>query len=816
MDELTHSAGRSVPVEHSAHKPVPDSDWPFPADHGLGLVCIHSLDGRLLSVSPAAAKAFGYEAQEMIERPMRDFLPLDVRDNLAVYLDRIRQDGTASGLVRVVTRSGDERILAYSNVLRQESGKPAYVLGHAADVTEIKKAEQQLRAAEERFRSLVQCSSEIVAIATPEASIEYISAAVQRVLGYSPEQVMGQNIFNYVHSSDLPAAQSAFAAALQKSGYAMPVEMRLRNRDGSYVHCEVAATNLIDTPGVAGVVITARDLSIRKTAERKFEEYKQEFEQRDRKRSAELTATNRILVAEIRERERTEKALRESKSLLQATLESTADGILVVDMQGGFASYNRRFVEMWGIPEHVLKWGRDEELLNYVLGGLRTPAEFLAKVRDLYEHPEQSSYDVLEFKDGRMFERYSQPQKISGKIVGRVWSFRDITERKHLEEHLRQAQKMEAVGRLAGGVAHDFNNLLMVIMGHCRELNAWDGVASDVARHSIDQIFAASVRAASLTKQLLAFSRRQVLSPRVLDVNLALAGLYPMLRRLISEDIELLVTPSKSAVFVKADPAQLDQVIVNLVVNARDAMPKGGRLTVIASSVDVKDACTRGTTSVPPGSYVLLTVADTGIGIKQETLPRIFEPFFTTKEPGQGTGLGLSTAYGIIKQSHGHISVESECARGTRFEIYLPRLDPPSVAAPSISNVTAQACGGSETILVVEDEEGIRILTKAYLEQQGYTVLAAANGVEALALVQASSEPIHLLLTDVIMPGMRGTELAHRLLKDRPRTQVLYVSGYPEEEIEDPAAVFLQKPFPMEDLGAKIRDLLDKSRASAA
>jgi PAS domain S-box-containing protein len=815
VDNSKRSADRNSAPGKSATPSHRGFEGPTLSDYGLQLVCIHSLDGKLLSVSSAGAKALGYEPEEMMGRAMQDFLPLDVRNQLPAYLSHIAQHGTASGFMRVLTKSGEERILAYSNRLRQAPDKPAHVLGHAADVTEIKKAEKQLREAEQRFRFLIECTSEVVTVADAEGTIKYVSPAVRDLLGYSAKQVVGHRVFDYLEPSDLPLARTRFAVALQKPGEEIPIEVRLRKLDGEYIALKLMATNLIGTPGVEGLVIAARDPRHRNRVADRREQQEREFEQRDRRREVELAATNRILVAEIREREQTERALRRSQSLLQATLESTADGILVVDREGKFVSYNRQFTAMWDIPQDVLERGSDEEALQLVLGRLKHPDEFLAKVQALYKNPEQASYDVLDFKDGRVFERYSQPQQISGNIVGRVWSFRDVTERKRLEDYLRQAQKMEAVGRLAGGVAHDFNNLLMVIMGHCNELSSEGSQAPQAARRSIDQIMAASVRAAALTRQLLAFSRRQVLSPRVFDANLALAELSIMLRRLISEDIELQITPSESAAFIEADAAQLDQVIVNLVVNARDAMPKGGTLTVNARCLDLQDIRTRGTASVPPGKYVVLTVADTGIGIKDEMLPHIFEPFFTTKELGQGTGLGLSTAYGIVRQSHGQILVESDWGRGTRFEIYLPRLEAPA-ASTAIANVPVEAARGSETILLVEDENGIRALTKTFLEQQGYTVLAATNGREALALAEGYSELIHLLVTDVIMPGMRGTELAAHLRSHRPDMQVLYVSGYPEEEISDPDAAFLQKPFPMEELGFKIRLLLDKDQASAA
>lgn len=813
MEELTQSAGGRAIQKNPIDQSRTTVDISSRTDFGLGLVCIHGLDGHLLSVSPAGAKALGYKPEEMVGRHMHDFLPSDVRDQLPAYLDRIKKDGTASGLMRVVTKSGEERILAYSNICRQESGKPAYVLGHAADITNLKKAEQHLRMAEQRYRYLLQCSSDVVTIADLDGSIQFISPAVQVALGYSPRDVIGSNILHYVHPDDLVIAQETFAAALQRPGYANSIEVRLRRHQGGYVPFDIVANNLLATPAVGGIVITAKDLSGRKVAERELEKEKEKLESRDRQRAGELAKINEKLIAEINEKEQTENALRESQSLLQAALESTADGILVVDLQGKIVTTNGRFVGMWNIPEDVLREGRDAQALSFVVEQLKSPAQFISKIKALYASPNESSYDVLEFKDGRVFERYSQPQKIGEKTVGRVWSFRDVTEHRQLEDYLRQAQKMEAIGRLAGGIAHDFNNLLMVIMGHCEELKTGTDIAT--MRHSTEEILAAALRAASLTKQLLAFSRRQVLAPQLLDVNTILGDLSAMLRRLIGEDIELLISPSGSAAYVSADPAQLDQVIVNLIVNARDAMPKGGRLTLQAQTVELAEDRPNGSVSVPPGNYVLVKVSDTGTGMTQETLSRIFEPFFTTKELGQGTGLGLATAYGVVRQSNGHILVQSAIGQGTTFEIYLPRVD----TASSVSVVPSSAhdsCHGSETILLVEDQESLRVLTKTFLEKQGYTVLAAGNGMEALSIVEGYPRSIHLLVTDVVMPDIRGTEVAERLLRCRPNTQIIYISGYSDEEINDSTAAFLQKPFRMQELGAKIRNMLDKSRASAA
>jgi PAS domain S-box-containing protein len=716
-------------------------------------------------------------------------------------------------MMRVLTKSGEERILAYSNICRHEPGKAPYVLGHAADITEFKRTEQQLRVAEQRSRHLLQCSSDFVTITQSDGSIQFISPVVERALGYLPGDVVGRNIFDFVHAADLCRAHDAFSAALQQPGYASSIEIRLRNIRGDFVDFEVVANNLLATPAVAGIVIAAKDLSAWKTVKKEFEKQRQELEKRDRQHTAELAKINEQLVGQVREKEQIELALRESQSLLQAALESTADGILVVDLQGNIVSINRRCADMWNIPEHILRERKDERAISFVLDQLKSPEQFMSKVQALYANLTESSYDVLEFKDGRVFERYSQPQKIAGRTVGRVWSFRDVTEQRRLEDYLRQAQKMEAIGRLAGGVAHDFNNLLMVIIGHCDVLKTGDDPA--VMKHSIAEIFAASMRAASLTKQLLAFSRMQVLEPRLLDVNAVLSNLSAMLRRLIAEDIELVMNLSETPAYVSADPAQLDQVIMNLAVNAKDAMPKGGRLTVQAETIELSESCTKGVASVPPGSYVRLKVSDTGTGMSQQTVLRIFEPFFTTKELGQGTGLGLATTYGIVRQSNGYIVVESVVGQGTTFEIYLPRVEAAS-GVHSFMYPAAGPCRGSETILVVEDQESLRVLTKTFLEQQGYIVLEAENGLEALSLVDTYQEPIHLLVTDLVMPGIRGTEVAERLLERRPDVQVIYISGYSDEEVTDSAPAFLQKPFRLQELGAKIRSMLDQSRNSAA
>ncbi len=406
---------------------------------------------------------------------------------------------------------------------------------------------------------------------------------------------------------------------------------------------------------------------------------------------------------------------------------------------------------------------------------------------------------------------------------GRVHRFagcaRDITEQRHLEEQLRQSQKMQAVGQLAGGIAHDFNNLLLVVQSHAGfALDALD--ARDPIHTDLSAIASAADRAADLTKQLLAFGRRQVLRPRAIDLNEELLGLERMLRRVIGEQVELTLRTFPGAAPVFVDPSQLGQIVVNLAVNARDAMPVGGRLLLETVAVERTERLdVAGDEDGPRGPMVLLEVSDTGVGMDAATRERIFEPFFTTKEHGKGTGLGLSTVFGIVKQSHGHVTVESEAGRGTTFKVYLPRTDRPVEAPPARLPAASRVCG-SETILLVEDADPVRRLTHTLLRRQGYDVLEAADGVEAVRVSADHGGEIALLLTDVVMPRMSGKELATRLSALRPRMRVLYVSGYDEaaagdEDVRGPGVAFLQKPMRPDVLLRKVRELLDVPRASA-
>ena len=429
----------------------------------------------------------------------------------------------------------------------------------------------------------------------------------------------------------------------------------------------------------------------------------------------------------------------------------------------------------------------------------------------------------------RWIDIYAYPlrDQDTGQITGVIEYSRDVTEIKatedilrQREEQLRQAAKMEAVGRLAGGVAHDFNNILTVILGEC-ELFLQDLPAQGPWRPRVTGIMEAARRASSLTQQLLAFSRKQVLQPQALDLNAVVADMDRMLRRVLGEDIDLVTILASALGTVKVDLHQLEQVILNLAANARDAMPQGGSLTIETANVDLDESYAQQHVDIQPGPYVMLAVSDTGTGLAQEAEGQIFEPFFTTKEAGKGTGLGLSMVYGIVKQSQGHIWVYSEPGEGTTFKIYLPRYDEAPLSLPSAAPLPEVAIGGTETILLVEDEEDVREVVSRMLDQIGYRVLVAAGPAEAISLSQEYQDPIHLLFTDVVMPGMSGRELANHLQAQHPHLKVLFMSGYTANAVVhhgvlDPGIPFINKPFKFRILLQKIREVLDTGPSISA
>ena len=510
----------------------------------------------------------------------------------------------------------------------------------------------------------------------------------------------------------------------------------------------------------------------------------------------------------ISERKQAEETLR----LESAALHAAADAIVITDRAGVIAWVNPAFTQLTGYTAEEALGKNPRDLVK---SDKHPPAFFKEFWETILAGRTWRGEMINRRKDGSLYTERQAVTPIldaSGAITHFVAVKKDITERLQLEAQFRQAQKMESVGQLASGIAHDFNNLLTVINGMSDLLLAQ--ISPDDPVHAdVREIHRAGERAATLTRQLLAFSRQQILEPRVVSLNSVVAGMESLLRRLLGEDIDLVVVLAPDAGSVKADPGQLEQVMGNLAVNARDAMPQGGQLTIETQNVtlDEDDARQHGA-AVPPGSYVRLAVSDSGVGMDEATRARIFEPFFTTKGPGKGTGLGLSTVYGIVKQSHGFIWVYSEVGQGTSFKICLPQVT--EAAGPDRPGPTVVSSSGTETILLVEDSAGLRKLATRVLEPAGYTVLEAATGEEALRLLERYEEPVHLLLSDVVMPGMSGRHLAEQLAQTHSGMKVLYMSGYTSDTIVRHGVMeaqmpFLNKPFTAAALLRKVREVLD-------
>jgi PAS domain S-box-containing protein len=497
---------------------------------------------------------------------------------------------------------------------------------------------------------------------------------------------------------------------------------------------------------------------------------------------------------------------------LASIVESSEDAIISKTLDGIVTSWNRAAERTFGYTA--------DEVIGKPIGFL-IPQDRLEEESQIIERVKQGEHvthfeTVRRRKDGKEINialTVSPIEDGAGMIIGFSKIVRDITEQKGLEAQLRQSQKMEGVGQLAGGIAHDFNNLLTVINSYSAMVLGELDFSNHLVRNWIEQIREAGHRAALLTRQLLMFSRQQVLEPKVLDLNEVVSNIAKLLRRLIGEDITQVLCLHPALGQVKIDPGQMEQIIMNLAVNARDAMSGGGQLTIETENVELDNVYARKHALVQPGPYVMLAVSDTGCGMDADTQARIFEPFFTTKEPGKGTGLGLATVYGIVKQSGGNIWVYSELGKGTTLKIYLPRVDRTS-ELPEPGAAPDEVLRGSETVLLAEDDEMVRALAQAILERYGYTVLAARNVHDALRLAQEGPVQIHLLLTDTIMPVMNGPELAKRFRSIRPETKVLFMSGYTDKVIVNTAALepgtaFLQKPFTPQTLTHKVREVLN-------
>jgi two-component system cell cycle sensor histidine kinase/response regulator CckA len=632
-----------------------------------------------------------------------------------------------------------------------------------------------LRTSEERFRAMFENAATGMVITDLQGRIVASNSALEEMLGYDAEELRGFTLPDLSHPDDREQHTLSFDEMLAGANDHFRLENRYVAKSWRVVWGNVAVSLIRDAGRRPQFVIA--------------------------------------MVEDITERKLAAEAVRDSEQRYRELFENASDMIATLDLDLNFTSVNSAF-------EQVLDYSRDELLGTNVAAIL--PPESIALVRHqlhrkLSGEAERTTYEIEYLaKDGSpvLLEVSARLIHERGAPVAIQVFARDLSERKRLEEQLRQAQKMEAVGRLAGGVAHDFNNLLTAITGYTefalRGLDTGDGVE----RKDVEEIGKAAERATTLTRQLLAFSRKQILQPKVLNLNGVVADMEKMLGRLIGEDIQIVTNLAPTVGRVEADPGQLEQVIVNLVVNARDAMPDGGTLTIETANVDVEQHSVADRGPVPTGSYVTVTVRDTGTGMDERTKARLFEPFFTTKELGKGTGLGLATVYGIVKQSGGYITVASEEGTGATFTIYLQRLATASDERNGSNRSRGRAPGGSETVLLVEDEDIVRRLVRDILERSGYRILEAADGQEALEVGRDNHEAIDLLLTDVVMPKMRGNELVERLLSLSPEMKILYMSGYAEDAIAndgviEPHGAFIQKPFTVEALTQKVRTVLD-------
>jgi PAS domain S-box-containing protein len=735
----------------------------------VGLLIL-SPDLNVLSANRTFLEAFHLRPEEVIGRPLPEVVQAEGPPRRIV-------GGTGPGsgphdvLVDLAAPGGNGTRPARLTLteISNEQGKGRLLLT-VEDLTESERLRTAAEASERRLRELVQSIDAIVWEAEAKThQFTFVSQRAEQILGYPVGQWLSQADFweQHLHPLDREQAVGARRQAIAE-GRDHSLEYRVLAADGREVWLHDTIHVVLDAEG--------RPIQLRGVA---------------------IDSTKG-------------KLAQAERMLLMTAIEQSADGIVITDAKGTIQYVNPAFSRVSGYSREealgknprILKSGKQDEayyrkLWTTILGGEIWQDEIINRRSDGSLYPEQMT--ITPVRDQR------------GEITHFIAIKAEVTERKRLEQQLRQAQKMEAVGRLAGGVAHDFNNLLTIISGYGGLLLEHPGTVEPL-RGYVNEIKNASGRAASLTRQLLAFSRQQVLAPRVLGLNAVVANIEKMLKRLIGEDIDLVTILGESLWPVKADPGQLEQVLLNLAVNARDAMPNGGVLTIETANVEMDSTSAQTHFPLPPGRYVLLAISDTGIGMDAETQARIFDPFFTTKEKGKGTGLGLAMVYGIVKQSGGYIWVYSEVGKGTTFKIYLPRTEEEvEESGPGRSGFKAQL--GTETLLLVEDEDAVRVLVRNVLREKGYRILEASRGEEALELAGQYGGPIDLLVTDVVMPQMNGRELARRLADLLPQIKVLYISGYADNAVWyqgglDSGGAFLQKPFSPEALARKVREVL--------
>ncbi len=741
-----------------------------------------TLDGQLLDCNPAFVRIMGYVSREELLacHALEFYFSPSERQE---FLEQCRTLGSLTNFASRLRRKDGSSVWVLENVetVPGRGGTPAMIEGTLVDISQQKsaetahnKAQQALEDSETRYRRLFETAKDgILILDFKTGQIADVNPFLIEMLGYTHSEFVGKKLWEIGPFKDIPASRSAFSA-LQTKGVIRYEDLPLETKDGRRINVEFVS-NVYPVDGTQVVQCNVRDIT---------------------------------------ERVQAEAALKISETHHRSVFEGAVHGIYRGTLDGRFLDVNPALVAMLGYSstEEVLKLSVSQDVFAEPEEGLRLLHKWqvTAEIEEEVQWKRRDQRLITVRLSGRVLRTENQ------RAAGLEVIAEDVTERRALEEQLRQAQKIEAVGQLAGGMAHEFNNYLGIVLGYS-ELLLEEAGTTEGLRRNVAEIKAATQRTASLTRQLLALSRRQVLEPKVLDVNAVVWETHKLLRRLIPGNIDLVPVLEPNLQQVKVDPAQIQQILINLVVNARDAMPQGGKVVIETANVELDEEYAGRHIEVRPGRYVMLAVSDNGSGIDEQTQARIFEPFFTTKQKGKGTGLGLSTVYGIVRQSGGHITVESALREGSRFRIYLP---PTAVTELKVEDETppleTEILSGTETVLVVEDEPALRRLISVSLEKRGYTVLAAEDGTEAIRILENNPGEIDLVVSDIMMPKLNGLELRKKATLLRPDMRFLFISGYAEDTIGRTAhlpqdAGYLEKPFLPIELARKVRALLNET-----
>ena len=733
-------------------------------------IVIVGQEGRIVVVNSQTEKLFGYAREELISKPIEILIPERFRGkhrgHRAGFMSSPQLRPMGAGLELHGLRKDGTEFPVEISLSSVQSPTGLLVSAVVRDITERKRVE-------ELFRGLLDSAPDAMVVVNAEGRIVLVNSQTEKLFGYRRDELLGQPVEVLIPErfwNQHRHHRTSYSTHPQFRPMGVGLELYGIRKNGSEFPLEISLSPQQTKDGVL-ISSTIRDIT---------------------------------------ERKRVEDALRQSESSFRALVEGNY-GVCRSGLDGTLLMVNQPFV-------HLLGYSSEQEVLALNLAAnIFEPGEFSLTLFNPPGRNRQFSRIEARWKnkDGKTIN-----VELSGRVITDENQqpvcleilVEDVSRQRGMEHRLRHVQKMEAVGRLAGGIAHDFNNVLGVIFGYTSMLMdklESDGTLYPLAAH----ISKAVERGATLTRQLLAFSRQQVLQPQVIDINSHLKGFEGLLRRVIGEDIRLSVVPRNSDLYLRADPDQLEQVIMNLVVNARDAMPSGGQLTIETAEISLDEEYCHRNPEAKPGDYVMIAISDTGCGMDRETLARVFEPFFTTKEQGKGTGLGLATVYGIVKQSGGHVTVYSEVGHGTTFKILVPR-SREKLAVTETTPPEAAAPGGAEVILLVEDEGSLRTVMKGYLQNKGYIVLDAADPEQAVEIAEKAAAAPDLLLTDVVLPQTSGVKLAQRLAAIYPQLRVLYISGYTADAIVHHGArnadfVFLSKPFSLDTLGRKVRYALD-------